>query len=84
MLFLSLPDTVWFNWLTKLMNLYHVFQYNDMRCNDCGPKGCPVIVHIHGGAFHFWSSQMFGPKYLMQNGEVIFVTFNYRLGPLGQ
>lgn len=49
-----------------------------------GHKGYPVIVHIHGGAFHYFSSEEFGSKYIMQTGKVIFVTLNYRLGVLGQ
>nr|XP_022900261.1 venom carboxylesterase-6-like [Onthophagus taurus] len=43
-----------------------------------------VVVHLHSGAFtvghpHFAS----GPKFLLDEDHIIFVTLNYRLGPLG-
>ncbi|XP_063223204.1 venom carboxylesterase-6-like isoform X2 [Bacillus rossius redtenbacheri] len=41
-----------------------------------------VIVFIHGGAFMFGSGDTFGPRYFMDR-DVVFVTFNYRLGILG-
>ncbi|XP_055858595.1 juvenile hormone esterase-like [Episyrphus balteatus] len=44
----------------------------------------PVMVYIHGGAFVTGSgnSDNYNPLYLMQE-NVIVVTMNYRLGPLG-
>ncbi|KAL2720426.1 venom carboxylesterase-6-like [Vespula squamosa] len=42
----------------------------------------PVIFWIHGGAFQFGSGMHMGAKFLMDR-DVIFVTINYRLGPLG-
>jgi carboxylesterase type B len=42
-----------------------------------------VIVNIHAGAFMFGSGSETGPKYLLDE-DVILVTFNYRLGPLGK
>jgi len=43
-----------------------------------------VMVYIHGGAFIMGggASYFFGPNYLLEN-DVVLVTFNYRLGPLG-
>ncbi|XP_059610839.1 juvenile hormone esterase-like [Phlebotomus argentipes] len=48
-------------------------------------KKLPVMVYIHGGSFASFSShpRYFGPEYFMDNGEVILVTLNYRLGFLG-
>ncbi|XP_059610840.1 juvenile hormone esterase-like [Phlebotomus argentipes] len=48
-------------------------------------KKLPVAVYIHGGAFTSFSSNpgTLGPEYFMDNGEVILVTLNYRLGLLG-
>jgi carboxylesterase type B len=45
----------------------------------------PVMVYIHGGGFHIGSgnSQMHGPGPMMNTGEVVLVTMNYRLGALG-
>lgn len=45
----------------------------------------PVMVWIHGGAFLEGSgdTNIYGPEFFMKNGNVILVTINYRLGPLG-
>lgn len=42
------------------------------------------MVWIHGGAFYLGSGDAFfyGPDYIIQK-DVILVTLNYRLGPLG-
>lgn len=42
----------------------------------------PVLFWIHGGAFQFGSGMFYNAKYLMDH-DVILVTINYRLGPLG-
>uniref|UniRef100_A0A1B6E0H5 Carboxylic ester hydrolase n=1 Tax=Clastoptera arizonana TaxID=38151 RepID=A0A1B6E0H5_9HEMI len=41
-----------------------------------------VIVYIHGGAFMFGNGVLYGPRILLDR-DVIFITVNYRLGPLG-
>jgi carboxylesterase type B len=48
------------------------------------PKPLPVIVYIHGGAFCVGSSdpRLYGPEYLIDKG-IVYVSINYRLGPLG-
>lgn len=47
-------------------------------------KPLPVMVFIHGGAFLVGSGGklIHGPEFLVRH-DVIFVTFNYRLGSLG-
>lgn len=48
-----------------------------------GSKKLDVVVHIHGGAFvEGYGSEYTGAKYVMDR-DVIFVTFQYRLGALG-
>ncbi|XP_072949540.1 venom carboxylesterase-6-like isoform X2 [Epargyreus clarus] len=42
----------------------------------------PVIVAIHSGAFMFGEGTMYTPAHLMDR-DVVVVTLNYRLGPLG-
>ncbi|CAH2075634.1 unnamed protein product, partial [Iphiclides podalirius] len=44
----------------------------------------PVMIYIHGGAFIVGGGGklMYGPDFLVKK-DVILVTFNYRLGPLG-
>ncbi|XP_014244090.1 venom carboxylesterase-6-like [Cimex lectularius] len=41
-----------------------------------------VVVFIHGGAFMFHSANILGPDLLLDR-DVVLVTMNYRLGPLG-
>lgn len=42
-----------------------------------------VIVFIHGGAFMYGWSHEYKP-HLILDRDAVFVTFNYRLGPLGK
>lgn len=42
-----------------------------------------VVVYIHGGAFQFGAGVHFGPQYLLDTEDFVYVSFNYRLGPLG-
>ncbi|XP_071439355.1 venom carboxylesterase-6-like isoform X2 [Hetaerina americana] len=41
-----------------------------------------VLIVIHGGAFMFGTGQFYGPNYVLDR-NMILVTINYRLGPLG-
>lgn len=43
----------------------------------------PVMVYIHGGDWDHGSASTFPPHMLVASQEVVVVTFNYRLGPLG-
>ena len=47
----------------------------------------PVMLWIHGGAFYMGSgngeNDRFGPGYILDR-DVVLITFNYRLGPLGE
>lgn len=62
---------------------------NCLTINIWSPKEIqsplPVMVWVHGGAFMFGSSHQ--PEYegtqLAQYGNVVVVTLNYRVGPLG-
>ncbi|MEH7178018.1 carboxylesterase/lipase family protein [Neobacillus vireti] len=48
-------------------------------------KGRPVMVFIHGGGFWFdaGSNPWYDGTSFAQQGDVVLVTINYRLGPLG-
>lgn len=52
--------------------------------NTSAATPLPVLVWFHGGGWNSGSGQtdLFGPDYLMQK-DVILVTVNYRLGPVG-
>ncbi|RUS76068.1 hypothetical protein EGW08_016172 [Elysia chlorotica] len=43
----------------------------------------PVMVWIHGGGFNLGSGSDYNGAYLATKGQVVVVTLNYRLGPLG-
>lgn len=51
---------------------------------ELGDAGLPVMVWIHGGAYHLGSSSdpMYDASRLAEHGVVV-VTFNYRIGALG-
>ncbi|XP_022131134.2 esterase E4-like [Pieris rapae] len=46
-------------------------------------KDLPVVVYVHGGGYQIGSGNRLTPRNLVGTGEVISVTFNYRLGPQG-
>jgi para-nitrobenzyl esterase len=50
-----------------------------------GDKPKPVMVWIHGGAYFigFSSQKMYNGRPFAENGDVVIVTINYRLGALG-
>jgi para-nitrobenzyl esterase len=52
---------------------------------DAGGVLKPVMVWIHGGAYFAGSSAqpLFEGTHLVENGDVVLVTVNYRLGALG-
>jgi para-nitrobenzyl esterase len=43
----------------------------------------PVMVWIHGGALFLGESDDYDPRKLVEDGDVVVVTINYRLGALG-
>jgi len=48
------------------------------------PKLKPVVVFIHGGKFAWGSGNLVDGTVLAAYGDIVFVTFNYRLGVLGK
>ena len=42
----------------------------------------PVMIFIHGGGFFAGDAQLYEPDYLLDE-DIVLVTINYRLGPLG-
>ncbi|XP_053624846.1 juvenile hormone esterase [Plodia interpunctella] len=63
------------------LNIYTPYTSNDIIREN---KLLPVMVFIHGGGWMCGDSTtaMYGPEYLLDR-DVILVTINYRLGPLG-
>ncbi|XP_013189471.2 juvenile hormone esterase [Amyelois transitella] len=63
------------------LNIYTPYTSNDLIHEN---NLLPVMVFIHGGGWMCGDSTtaMYGPEYLLDR-DVILVTINYRLGPLG-
>jgi carboxylesterase type B len=57
----------------------------DVGNNTAGPHLKPVMFYIHGGAFATGagSISVYDGGNLASRGDVVVVTINYRLGPLG-
>ncbi|CAH0585492.1 unnamed protein product [Chrysodeixis includens] len=60
---------------------------NCLYVNIATPKlnpgaNLPVLVFIHGGAFMYGQGALYDPTHIMDTDMVV-VTLNYRLGPLG-
>ncbi|XP_026327680.1 venom carboxylesterase-6-like [Hyposmocoma kahamanoa] len=58
-----------------------------LRVNVYSPKpykgaDLPVVMYIHGGAFMYGAGDVYNPVYIMDR-DLVVVTLNYRLGPLG-
>lgn len=60
----------------------NVFTPTQLSENNNNNNMLDVIVFIHGGAFMFLSSSYFGSSILLER-DIVLVTLNYRLGPLG-
>ncbi|XP_065576029.1 carboxylesterase 4A-like [Artemia franciscana] len=57
--------------------------YSRMLPNETHPSpNLPVMVFIHGGAFFIGQTYIYTP-YAFMDTEVVLVTIQYRLGPLG-
>lgn len=58
------------------LNIYTPDQRHDARLR-------PVMVYIHGGSFITGAGANYVPLSMVTQGDVVVVTINYRLGPLG-
>ncbi|KAL4717828.1 hypothetical protein ACJJTC_000977 [Scirpophaga incertulas] len=63
------------------LNIYTPYTSNELQLKM---NLLPVMVFIHGGGWMCGdaSTEMYGPEYLLEH-DVLLVTINYRLGPLG-
>ena len=48
-----------------------------------GQQKLPVMVFIHGGGFASGASNDYNPASLVNDGNIVFVSFNYRIGIFG-
>ncbi|XP_066959144.1 neuroligin-4, X-linked-like isoform X1 [Macrobrachium rosenbergii] len=83
---------------SRLMHLRRLANYLTHQAEDClylnvyvpslvadtrGHRALPVVVYIHGESYLWGASNPYDGSVLAAHGEVIVVTLNYRLGPLG-
>jgi para-nitrobenzyl esterase len=76
--------------LARLMGDFDLAQSEDCLTLNIwtptvGPKGLPVLVWFHGGAFTSGSGQLpwYSGETLARRGGIVVVSVSYRLGPLG-
>ncbi|XP_050673223.1 esterase 6-like [Leptidea sinapis] len=77
------PQKDFFNLLPKKMRIKADCLIANVFVPDTKEKNLPVVVHIHGGGFHIGYGNLNTYKHLIRSKRIIFVTFNYRLGPYG-
>lgn len=74
----------WNNYVHSVVGNENCLHVNVFTRNINPKQLLPVMVYIHGGAFMRGSSSIliYGPDYLLQK-NIVFASFNYRLGALG-
>ena len=66
------------------LNVYIPFRKRrDANSNNDSALPKPIMMFIYGGGYVSGSGMFYDSKLLAARGDVIVVTFNYRLGPLG-
>ena len=79
----------------KLSKALMFLVYNNVVANKCHLRTAdfpqifliselPVLVFIHGESWSWGSSNLYDGRILATLGQIIVVTFNYRIGVLGK
>jgi para-nitrobenzyl esterase len=58
-------------------------RHHGSSATEAAGRKLPVMVWIHGGGFLWGSGAIYGAERLASKGDVVVVTFNYRLNALG-
>ncbi|XP_050673482.1 para-nitrobenzyl esterase-like [Leptidea sinapis] len=77
------PQKDFFNSIPKTMRIKEDCLIANVFVPDTKQKNLSVVVHIHGGGFHTAYGNSVFYKHLIRSKRIIFVNFNYRLGPHG-
>ena len=59
-------------------------QHKNMKERIRGIVLKPVMVYVHGESFQWGSGNLWDARVFASYGDVIVITFNYRLGILGK
>ena len=59
-------------------------QHKNMKERIRGIVLKPVMVYVHGESFQWGSGNLWDARVFASYGDVIVITFNYRLGILGR
>jgi para-nitrobenzyl esterase len=70
--------------LTGFVGNEDCLSLNVYRPEDHDPSELlPVMIWIHGGSFTSGAGSIYDPRRLVEINDIVIVTINYRLGPLG-
>ena len=61
-----------------------MMQFKDAKGRIRGIVLKPVMVYVHGESFQWGSGNLWDGRVLASYGDVLVITFNYRLGILGK
>ena len=69
----------------QLFNQSEDCLYLNIWCQNNQYKNKPVIIYFYGGGFvnGHGSQELYTPEHIVEQHDVIVITFNYRLGALG-
>jgi para-nitrobenzyl esterase len=81
----SEPEPEWRQWIRDTSEMGEDCLVLNVFTPEVGQGNRPVMVYIHGGGFYAGSSSPVGVdgSNLARLGDVVVVTLNHRLGPLG-
>ena len=68
----------------SLLKILGMMQFKDAKGRIRGIVLKPVMVYVHGESFQWGSGNLWDGRVLASYGDVLVVTFNYRLGILGK
>ena len=68
----------------SLPKILGMMQFKDAKGRIRGIVLKPVMVYVHGESFQWGSGNLWDGRVLASYGDVLVVTFNYRLGILGK
>ena len=82
--FSSFDNRVWGFYFIRESFVTCISYYHSVFAANNETDALPVVLFIHGESYEFGSGNAYDGSVLAAFGKVIVITFNYRLGPLGE